>query len=160
MEGHAMPDIKTRHLMTMRIAAPEPPLRPLTYGKTPYGERWVMPVPGGWFRGDRLSGRIAFGSDWLIRRPDQATELNVRITLETDDGHLIGMQYRGLRVGSPEVEARHVRGETIDASEYYFRIAPFFETASEKYDWMNRLIAVGVGDRTADGPGYEIYEIL
>ena len=26
--------------------------------------------------------------------------------------------------------------------------------------WMNTIIAVGIGDRTEEGPGYEIYEIL
>jgi len=35
-----------------------------------------------------------------------------------------------------------------------------FETASEKYSWLNRLIAVGVGKRTLTGVGYRIYSIL
>ena len=155
-----MPEIKTRHLMTFRIQAPEPPHGPLEYGDTPFGYRWVMPVPGGRFSGDRLQGRIVFGSDWLIRRPDDATELNVRLTMETDDGHLIGMRYRGLRLGPEDVLQRHLDGDIVDASEYYFRIAPFFETASDKYGWLNTIIAVGIGDRTEDGPGYEIHEIL
>ena len=156
----AMSGIKTRHLMTFRIRPPESPLGPLEYGNTPSGYRWVMPVPGGRFEGDRLRGRIVFGSDWLIRRPDDATELDVRLTLETDDGHLIGMRYRGLRLGPEEVLRRHLEGGVVDASEYYFRIAPFFETASDKYGWMNTILAVGIGDRTEEGPGYEIHEIL
>ena len=155
-----MPEIKTRHLMTFRIQAPEPPLGPQVYGDTPFGYRWVMPVLGGRFSGDRLNGRIVFGSDWLIRRPDDATELNVRLSLESDDGHLIGMRYRGLRHGTEDVLQRHLDGDIVDASEYYFRTAPFFETASDKYGWLNTIIAVGIGDRTGEEPGYEIYEIL
>jgi len=27
-----------------------------------------------------------------------------------------------------------------------------FETSSKKYDWMNRIIAVGIGHRPPDGP--------
>jgi uncharacterized protein DUF3237 len=35
-----------------------------------------------------------------------------------------------------------------------------FETAGARYDWLNRVIAVGVGDRQADGPIYSIFEVL
>jgi hypothetical protein len=37
---------------------------------------------------------------------------------------------------------------------------PLFETSSEKYDWMNRIIAVGTGHRLPDGPIYSIFEVL
>ena len=52
------------------------------------------------------------------------------------------------------------KGEAVDPSQYYFRVAPFFETGAEKYDWLNRIIAVGSGQRLATGPVYEIYQIL
>jgi hypothetical protein len=51
-------------------------------------------------------------------------------------------------------------GEAVDPSEYYFRIAPLFETASERYGWLNRVICVGLGERLAEGPRYTVYEIL
>jgi hypothetical protein len=35
-----------------------------------------------------------------------------------------------------------------------------FETASEKYDWLNRIIAIGVGRRTRTQVGYRVYTIL
>ena len=41
-----------------------------------------------------------------------------------------------------------------------FRTTPVFETASEKYAWLNRLVAVGVGDRRASGPLYRVFRIL
>ena len=34
------------------------------------------------------------------------------------------------------------KGEAVDPSEYYFRKAPFFETGSDKYGWLNRIAAV------------------
>ena len=43
---------------------------------------------------------------------------------------------------------------------YYFRLTGFFETSAEKYDWMNRVIAIGIGDRHPDGPVYNIFEVL
>ena len=35
-----------------------------------------------------------------------------------------------------------------------------FETASAKYDWLNGLLAVGVGERTDFGVRHAIHEIL
>jgi hypothetical protein len=52
------------------------------------------------------------------------------------------------------------KGEPVDASAYYFRTAVFFETAAEKYDWLNRVIAVGTGHRPPEGPVYDIFEVL
>jgi len=52
------------------------------------------------------------------------------------------------------------KGEAVDPSSYYFRINPLFETAAEKYDWLNRVVAVGIGHRRADGPVYSIFEVL
>jgi len=48
----------------------------------------------------------------------------------------------------------------LDPARYYFRIASFFETAAPKYDWLNRLLAVGIGHRRADGPIYSLFELL
>jgi hypothetical protein len=42
----------------------------------------------------------------------------------------------------------------------YFRSNPTFDTASPAFDWLNRIIAVGIGHRRADGPLYSIFELL
>ena len=80
--------------------------------------------------------------------------------METDDAQLIGMTYRGTRHGPREVMERIARGETVSPSEYYLRAAPFFETASEKYGWLNRIVAVALGHRLPGGPVYQVFEIL
>jgi hypothetical protein len=41
----------------------------------------------------------------------------------------------------------------------YFRTSPRFETGSEKYGRLNRLIAVGVGKRTTSGMVTNIFAI-
>ena len=82
------------------------------------------------------------------------------MVLRTDDGALIVMTYRGVRHASPEVNARIARGEQVPASEYYLRTAPFFETSSQEYGWLNKLVTVGVGERLRDGVVYEVFEIL
>ena len=130
-------------------------------GPTPGGYRRVGAIPGGRFEGERLCGNVMEGgSDWQTLRGDGAVTLNVRLNLKTDDGALIMMTYRGIRHGPVDVMQRMEKGEIVDADSYYMRINPLFETSAIRYDWINRVIAVGIGHRRADGPVYNIFEIL
>ena len=131
--GHCLPPTAGR-LSARRIAATRTAIPPL-------GDRRVAVVEGGSFEGPKRKGTVLKGgSDWLISRPDGALQLDVRLTLKTDDGRLIGMVYRGYRHRPAAVMDRLNRGEKVDPSEYYFRTAPFFETSSEKYGWLNRIL--------------------
>ncbi len=131
-------------------------------GATPHGTRRIISVTGGSFAGPKLQGEVLpGGGDWLLVRPDGAFELDVRATLRTDDGHLIYTYYRGILHAPPEIMQRMRQGERdIDPSEYYFRTTPVFETGSEQYDWLNRIVSVGIGRRTATGVAYTVYAIL
>lgn len=114
-------------------------------GATPHGTLSIFPVIGGSFEGERLRGKVlAGGGDWVSGRADDALELDLRVTLETDDGALIYMTFTGLR----------------DDAHQYFRTLPRFETAAPKYAFLNRLLAVGIGEIRADGPVHIIEEIL
>ena len=57
-------------------------------------------------------------------------------------------------------QQRLERGEQVDPESYYFRINPMFETASEKYAWLNNILAIGTGHRFSDGPTYNLFEVL
>jgi len=131
-------------------------------GTTPLGTRRVVPVSGGSFTGERLRGTVLphAGSDWLLERGDGSFQQDARFTLETDDGALILMSYRGVRHGSSEVAARLARGEDVPATEYYLRTAPFYETSAPRYAWLNTIVSVGVGRRIPGGVIYDVYEIL
>ena len=123
--------------------------------------RRVGVVFGGVFEGERLSGEVLDGgSDWQTVRSDSALTLDIRLVLKTDDEALIGMTYKGIRHGPPDILARIDHGEAVDPASYYFRIAPFFETAAPKYDWLNRILAIGIGFRREDGPIYSLFEVL
>lgn len=150
--------IQTRHLFTLTADVPGI----VDLGATPMGTRRIATVSGGTFRGERLSGKIQAvpGGDWILVRPDGATILDVRVTLETDDRQLIYMTYRGVRHGPADVMARLAKGEAVDPASYYFRTTPVFETAAPKYDWLNRIVSVATGRREARGPVYEVYEVL
>jgi hypothetical protein len=153
-----MKQLSSRHLFTITIE-----LHPIyDLGPTPLGHRRIVPVSGGKFQGERLRGDILphAGSDLLITRADGAFQQDVRLALRTDDDALILMTYRGVRHSSPEVAARIAQGEAVSPTDYYLRTVPFFETAAPKYDWLNRIVAVGVGERLPQGASYEVFEIL
>jgi hypothetical protein len=149
--------VRARPLFVMRLD-----VRPLVVvGPTPGGYRRIGIVPGGRFEGERLSGEVLDGgSDWQTVRADGSTALDCKLILKTDDGALISMMYRGIRHGPVDVMQRIDRGQAVDAASYYFRTNPLFETSATKYDWINRVIAVGVGHRRTEGPIYSVFEVL
>lgn len=118
-------------------------------------------MTGGRFQGPRLEGQVLPGSgDWPLVSAGGAIRIDARATLLTGDGALIYMRYEGMRSGPPEVIERLNRGEEVDESSYYFRIALFFETGAARYEWLNYLVAVGSGRRIPGGVGYEVHEVL
>lgn len=150
--------IQTRPLFEIRLQVAQI----VDVGDTPLGRRRIATVTGGAFEGERLRGTVvgAPAGDWLLQRNDGVTALDVRLLLRTDDGEPVYMAYRGLRHGPADVMARLAAGEAVDPSSYYFRIAPVFETAAKRYEWLNKIVAVGTGRREATGPVYSVEEVL
>src|SRR5215470_10490900 len=148
----------SRLLMTLQVELP-PPQR---LGAVPHGTRVIAPIAGGTFAGPRLRGTVLpqGAGDWTLLRGDGVLELDLRLTLATDDGALVHMTSFGLRHGPPDVIAALARGDRVDPSTYYFRTTPRFETGHPKYAFLNRLVAVANGDRRPEGPIYTIDEIL
>jgi len=149
--------MQTRPLMTLHVVV----AGPQKIGSVPYGTRVTAPIASGHFEGPRMRGKVLpGGGDWTLLRADGVLELDLRLTLETDDGALVHLASFGLRHGPPEIIAALGRGERVDPSQYYFRTTPRFETSHSKYLFLNRLRAIATGDRRAEGPIYTIEEIL
>jgi hypothetical protein len=147
--------VRTRPLFIMRLD-----VLPYQIIGGPDGAfRRVGVVPGGIFEGERLSGRVLGGSDWQTVRDDGSMLLDVKLVLETADGALIAMTYKGIRQGPAEVIERVNKGEDVDPATYYFRTNPMFETASS-YSWINGILAIGAGHRTPAGVIYSLFEVL
>jgi hypothetical protein len=89
-----------------------------------------------------LKGNAA--ADWLRVSPDGYGTLDVKITLETDDGAIVHATYSGrLQFDTMTVYA-----------------APLFNTGDERYAWMNRIQAVSKGTFQPDGTlVYEMFEL-
>ena len=151
-----MSEIKTQYLFTLSL---EFDINIL--GDTPYGIRRIARHTTGSFEGPKLNGTVLPGGGaWMILRRDDVLEIEVRITLETDDKQHIYMYWKGLRHGPKEVMDRLNRGENVDPATYYFRTTPYFETSSEKYGWLNRICSIATGSRKASGRTLEVFQVL
>lgn len=111
-------------------------------------DRLIVPVSGGSFEGPKLRGTIVGpGGDWMVRRPDGSSLLDVRLVLQTDDGQKIFMSWRGI-------------GYTPPGGTLYARILPMFETGAQKYAWLNNIVSVGVHRAMPGKVAYRVYHIL
>lgn len=128
-------------------------------GKTSdLGKRRIIPITGGNFKGPLINGEILNnGADWQTVTADGLAIIDTRYLLKMDDGELVYLQTRGVRYGPPEVMAEVAKGKPVDPSKYYFRLYMNFETASKKYDWLNRAMGVGYAMRLGNAVVYDAY---
>ncbi len=110
------------------------------------GHTSIAPLSGGTFTGPRLQGTVLpGGADWITQVSGHRS-LDVRITLLTDDDAHIYMTYKGMIVPT--------------SSGVYWRVTPVFNTASEKYDWLNHIVCVGKNKQVEGKIAYDIWQIL
>jgi hypothetical protein len=121
---------------------------PLVLPNTPAGTRVIVEVKSFTVEGDRLRGKNkgVAAADWLTIGPDGTATLDVRATMETDDGALIFAYYQGRRDFS----------QGLDAPLY---TAPKFETGDERYAWLNKIQAVAKGELDGSMLTYDMYEV-
>ena len=110
------------------------------------GHTSIAPVTGGTFSGPGIKGTVhPGGADWITQVSGHSS-LDVRITLETDDGAFIYMSYTGVvRPGEDGL---------------YWRVRPIFNTASEEYDWLNHIVCIGKNKQVPGKVAYDIFRIL
>ncbi len=110
------------------------------------GHTSIAPITGGTFGGPRLKGTVRDGgADWITQVSGHSS-LDVRITLDTDDDEIIYMTYTGVVHRAD--------------SGLYWRVRPIFQTASEKYDWLNHIVCVGKSKQIPGKVAYDVFEIL
>jgi hypothetical protein len=129
---------KLDYLMTLRAELDEPQNLDLMTR--------IYNVRGGKAKGPAISAKlIPPSADWLRSLESGVRRLNVRATLQTDDGDLIFISYNGvLSPWSDEVSAKYMRGEPITPADgIYGAVAPLFQTSSSKHAWLNGVQAIG-----------------
>lgn len=152
--------LKTQPLFDMHVTLKEP----LNIGSTYAGHRIIFDVDSGFFKGDRLNGILKpSGGDWLMLHPDGSFTLDVRVCLETGDGALIYMNYKGRWIIPENLQQKVLSADTcgdVDKDEYYLRSLIMFETSDARYKWLNELVAVSQGYRTPVGISYNVMAVL
>lgn len=96
--------------------------------------------------GERLTAHLKgkAAADWLRPTPDGIAAIDVRATLETDDGAIIYASYTGRLL--------------FDTMTVY--ATPLFHTGDERYQWLNRIQAVAKGHFPNMATlVYEMYEL-
>lgn len=151
-----MQTLPHRHLTTLTLVVDFAGV--LAVGQVREGFRGLAQITGGTFAGAVLAGRVIGGHDRFTRRPDGTLMIDVRLALETGDGAAILLSYQGHMLAPPEAMAKFRRGEIL-AGGYRLEIAARFETGDERYAWLNDAIVVGIGEQTATGPIYTLFEI-
>ncbi|MCP4832325.1 MAG: DUF3237 domain-containing protein [Gammaproteobacteria bacterium] len=139
---------------------------PQIVGKTPAGIRIIFPVLGGTVRGPVLNAEILpqAGGDWTTLRPDGSTSLDVRTVCKAENGDLIYCTYGG-RMYADTDEGLALGADMskpdpdVGKDQYYLRINPLYETASETYGWLNKVVAIGTGQTGAGGLRYQVYQV-
>lgn len=113
----------------------------------PLGTRVIADVAGATMKGDRVDATQlgTAGADWLTLDANGVGTLDVRITMQTHDGAILLVSYRGRLL---------LESGTIFS-------APLFETGDERYAWLNRIQAVGKGWLEDDNHTvvYDLYEL-
>ena len=152
-----MEKLPHRHLTTLTLEVDFPKIVPI--GAIPAGRRGIAPVAGGRFEGDRLQGTVRPGHDWFVTRADGSLLIDVRLTLETDDGAMVYLTYQGTMRGSAEAMNRFRKGEQLQPQNYQLHVVAKAECGDPRYSWLNDAIIVGIGEQTLRGPVYHLFEV-
>jgi hypothetical protein len=125
------------------------------------GSKIIYPIIGGTIRGEINGNVLPIGADFGTLVSPTNFKLDVREVIQTDDGATIYVTYTGFIHADAETFGLLLAGRAGEVSpdRYYFRVNPVFETTSEKYDWLNHTLAVGVGRVTETGVSYILYAI-
>lgn len=150
-----------RYLFSYRAAFTEPQQQ---IGKAHFGRRMIAALTGGEVEGERLRGRVMpGGGDWATIDENDTLRLDARVTIETHDGALILVSYRGV-LRPLSVAHKHARNggpqNDKERREIYFRTTPRFETGDERYAWLNDIVAVGLGASVGGAVQYDVFELL
>jgi hypothetical protein len=115
----------------------------------PSGTRAIIEIMSAEYKGERLRAKLkgVAAADWAVVSPTGIGLMDVRLTIETEDGALIYVSYGGRVDLSTGMEGAIVY------------TAPRFETGDERYEWMNKIQAVAKGVISGGVLRYELYEL-
>lgn len=154
---HEMP--KSEHLYYVEVDVTDA----MKAGKLPQGSYMIIPITGGTFVGDELNGNIeCVGADWNVMniKIPMTSNISTRYLLHTNDDAYISLITDGrVNLNLKGIQAK--KKGISDPVNSYFKQHLMFETADERYAWMNQALCVatvqlGEGGRIC----YDAYKIV
>ena len=133
---------------------------PEIIGPVPEGIRVNFYATAGEVSGPKMKGKLRTGGgDWLLLRTDGVGVLDVRVTMEMENGALIYTTYNGVLDLGPNGYNEFAQG--VLPPKVDIQIAPRFHTSHPDYVWLNRLQCAGIGafDRDALKVTYDVYSL-
>lgn len=145
--------VDVEHLFDMHIE-----LAPAQVVPSPAGTRMIFVVERGVVAGPRLTGKVLpGGGDWVLMGTDRIGRIDVRATIETDDGALIFITNSGVAALGDEGLELYAHGEAVPWDKLYARSAPLFQTGDERYVWLNATAAIAINEL---GPRHVNYRVF
>jgi hypothetical protein len=133
-------EYQLEHILSYKVtvAAPEP------IGPLAEGLRLNFYFTGGEVTGPKVVGKVRRGGgDWLTIRRDGIGILEVRGTMETQEGALIYVTLDGTADFGEDGYEQILQGKA--PSSVPLRTSPRFHTTHPQYVWLNRLHCLGIG---------------
>jgi hypothetical protein len=125
------PVFRTEHVWDAKVAIGDL----ISVGPSKRGERRIIPITGGTFRGPKIQGDVLpMGEDWQLVRHDGDTELYARYLLKTNDGYLIQVINRALI---------HIPSGAEKGNPYVRSVLDIEAPTKSPYDYLNHAIFLG-----------------
>jgi len=151
-KGSYAQELKTEYIMEMNLSLNPPVV---------VGSRVLYSWSEGTIIGE-INGKILpVGAEFGTVMNATTYKLDVRAVIQTNDSAIIYITYSGYIFTDAETFKLLAsgKGAEVNPSKYYYRSNPMFETTSPKYEWLNHIVAIGVGSFTKTGVSYKIYAI-
>jgi hypothetical protein len=144
-------DINTRYLMTVNLPIDLSPV-------VDSGLEISRGPAEGWVKGGVIGGILVPSRDWIRIIPSDGSHLRLdaRVAIETDEHEIIYMNYSSTLATAD----RLCKGDVLKADDCYLLSAPAFETASERYSWLNNVQTIGQMVEFNVKGGYLIYDLF
>ena len=133
---------------------------PRSAGHSGEGERLHIAITGGTVAGPGLNGKVLpGGSDWPLITPAGLSRIDAHYSIEADDGTLIYVHNRGIRVSSAETLAKLRAGLPVESEEVYLRGAPVFDAPDGVHRWLAESLFVCTIEPRKDQVVVRVYRV-
>lgn len=119
---------------------------PISVSSGAAGGRTVGEIISARFDGERLRASLkgVAAADWAFVEPSGRVLIDARLTIETDDGAVILVNYLG----------------RMDARSGIIYSSMYFETGDDRYEWLTRILGVAKGSARGPTVEYDVYEVV